>query len=150
MSPFNAPSWKTLVTSVAPDAEFGEPATETRLSALEQTLGVHLPEEFRQLLLEFDGLIADFGADVVWSVAQIEKQNRLFRTEKSFRTLYMPFDNLLFFGDDGGGDQFAFPIHADGEIHKLDIFRWEHETDARSWYAGSLEQFFDHRFAREK
>jgi hypothetical protein len=65
-------------------------------------------------------------------------------------TLYMPFDHLLFFGDYGGGDQFAFPIHADGEIHKLDIFRWDHETDARSWYAGGLEQFFEHRFAREK
>ena len=65
MSPFNTPSWKTLVASVAPDAEFAEPATETRLSALEQTLRVHLPEVFRQLLLEFDGLIADFGAGVV-------------------------------------------------------------------------------------
>ena len=150
MSPFNAPSWKTLVASLAPDAEFAKPATETGLNALEQTLRVHLPEEFRQLLLEFDGLVADFGAGVVWSVPQIEKQNRLFRTEKSFRTLYMPFDHLLFFGEDGGGDQFAFPIHADGEIHKLDIFRWEHETDARSWYAGRLEQFFEHRFAREK
>ena len=139
-----------MVVSLAPDAKFAEPTTETRLAALEQTLNVHLPEDLRQLLLEFDGLIADLDAEVVWSVAQIERQNQQFRREKSFRDLYMPFDHLLFFGEDGGGDQFAFAIQADGEIHNPDIFRWEHETDARSWYARGLEQFFERRFSREK
>ncbi len=139
-----------MVASVAPDAEFAEPATEIRLAALEQTLGIHLPEKLRQLLLEFDGLTADSGADVVLSVARIGQHNHQFRTEKSFRELYMPFDHLLFFGEDGGGDQFAFAVQADGEIHTPDIFCWEHETDARSWYASGLEQFFERRFRREK
>ena len=133
----------------APDAKFAAPTTETRLAALEQTLGVHLPKQLRGLLLEFDGLIADLGADVVWSVAQIEQQNQQFRTEESFRDLYMPFVHLLFFGEDGGGDQFAFPNQADGEIHSPVIFRGEHETDARSWYARGLEQFFERRFPRD-
>jgi hypothetical protein len=146
MPKFDGPFWKTIVASLAPDSKFTEPTTETRLAALEQTLGVHLPGELRQLLLEFDGLIADFEADVVWSVAQIEQQNQQFRTEESFRDLYMPFHHLLFFGEDGGGDQFAFPIQADGEIHNPDIFRWEHETDARSWYARDLKQYFERRF----
>jgi hypothetical protein len=57
----------------------------------------------------------------------------------------MPFDHLLFFGDDGGGDQFALSIQADGVIHKYDIYRWEHETDARSWFASGLEQFLAKR-----
>ena len=121
-----------MVVPLAPDAKFAEPTTETRLAALAQTLSMHLPRQLRALLLEFDGLVADLGADVVWSVAQIEQQNQQFRTEQSFRELYMPFDYLLFFGEDGGGDQFAFAIQADGEIHNPDIFRWEHETDARS------------------
>jgi hypothetical protein len=57
----------------------------------------------------------------------------------------MPFDHLLFFGAGAGGDRFAFAIHADGKIHKHDIFRWNHETDERVWIANSLETFFERR-----
>ena len=60
----------------------------------------------------------------------------------------MPFDHLLFFGDDGCGDQFAFAIQADGLIHKGSIFRWEHESDARSWFAARMEQFFENRLKK--
>lgn len=82
-------------------------------------------------------------SEMIWPAAEIERRNREFRANPDFRSLYMPFDHLLFFGDDGGGDQFAFAIDADGEIRKLDVFRWEHESDSRSWFAGRLEQFFE-------
>jgi hypothetical protein len=146
MPPFNAPSWKQLAQTHAADAEFAPPASESQLAAAERELGVQLPDTLRELLLESDGVIADYGAGVIWSVSDILKRNREFRTLESFRELYMPFDHLLFFGDDGGGDQFAFAIHSDGQIHKFDVYRWEHETDARSWFAGRLERFFELRF----
>jgi hypothetical protein len=57
----------------------------------------------------------------------------------------MSFDHLLFFGDDGGGNPFAFAILADGRIHKEDVFRWDHETDERAWFAGGLEGFIENR-----
>lgn len=38
----------------------------------------------------------------------------------------MPFDSLLFFGDNGGGDQFALVVAPERD----DIFVWGHETDA--------------------
>ena len=79
----------------------------------------------------------------MWSASQIERENRQFRTYPDFRALYMPFDALLFFADDGAGDQFAFAIHADGRVHKNDVYRWDHETDARSWFAGRLEQYLE-------
>jgi hypothetical protein len=54
----------------------------------------------------------------------------------------MPFDCLFFFGGDGGGDQFAYRVLA-GQIRDTSwIFRWEHESDNREWFASSLEQFF--------
>lgn len=137
------PSWKQFIKGHAPNAKFGPPASESNLIAVEQLLGVRLPVQLREFLLEADGIATDDGTGVIWPVDQIQKCNLQFRTLETFRDLYMPFDHLLFFGDDGGGDQFAFAIHADGEIHKNDIFRWEHETDARSWYAGSLEQFLE-------
>ncbi len=149
MPPFNAPSWKQLTKGHARDAKFGRPASESQLAAVEQALGIRLPALLREFLLEADGVTADYGSGVIWSAADIQKRNQEFRTLASFRDLYMPFDHLLFFGEDGGGDQFAFAIHADGQVHKHDVFRWEHETDARSWFAGRLEQFLETRLKKE-
>ena len=61
-----------------------------------------------------------------------------FRTFEDFRSLYMPFDHLLLFGGDGGGDLFAYPVRADGSTSAMGIFVWEHEDDSRTWRASSL------------
>ena len=61
----------------------------------------------------------------------------------------MPFDNLLLIGADVGNDHFAFAIQADGQIHNNDLFRWEHETDARSWCAAHLEQYLEKQLKEE-
>lgn len=149
MPPFNAPSWKKLTKSYAREAKFGRPASESQLVAVEQALGIRLPGLLREFLLEADGVTGDYGSRVIWSATDIQKRNQKFRTLASFRDLYMPFDHLLFFGDDGGGDQFAFAIHVDGQIHKHDVFRWAHESDARLWFAGRLEQFLESRLKKD-
>lgn len=150
MPPYNAPSWKQLTKKYAPDAKFARPTTEARLAAVERSLGVRLPSELREFLLEADGFTADYGSRVIWSASHLEEQNRQFRTTAAFKDLYMPFDHLLLFGDHSGGDHFAFAIHADGQIHKRSIFRWDHETDGRSWFAGGLEQFLENRLKKAK
>ncbi|MFB6579458.1 SMI1/KNR4 family protein [Streptomyces sp. NPDC056402] len=76
------------------------------------------------------------GTDVVWSAAQIARSNEEFRTREDLRSLYMPFDGLLFFGDNGGGDQFALPISP----ARPDVFVWDHENDSRTWVASSMEE----------
>jgi hypothetical protein len=145
MPPFNASSWKELTERYARDATFGRPASESQLAAVEQALGIRLPDSLREFLLEADGVSADYGSGVIWSAADILNRNLEFRAEPGFRSLYMSFDQLLFFGDDGCGDQVAFAIQADGQIHRDDVFRWEHESDARSWFAGRLEQYLETR-----
>ena len=145
MPPTNAPSWTRLIKKAASDAEFAGPASDSQLASVEQALGVQLPEDLRELLLESDGVKAHYGAGVVWSASEIQKQNQTFRADEDFKELYMPFDNLLFFGADGGGDQFAFAVHGDGRIHKRDIFRWKHESDERVWLANCLEALFERR-----
>lgn len=149
MPPSNPKSLRKTIESCANDAEFGKAASEKQLAKVEQALGISLPDSLRQFLLHADGVTADYGSGLIWSAVEILKRNQEFRSLADFRALYMPFDHLLFFGDDGGGDQFAFAIHADGEIHKRDVFRWEHETDARSWFAGGLEQFVESRLEKE-
>lgn len=141
MPPFTAPSWKQLAKKSGRGVKCARPATEKRIAKAEQTLGVQFPPPLRALLLEADGITGEYGSHAVWPVAEIERQNKLFRTYEAFRDLYMPFDHLLFFGADAGSDYFAFAIHADGKIHKNDVYRWEHENDGRSWFAAHLEQF---------
>ncbi|MFE4360551.1 SMI1/KNR4 family protein [Kitasatospora sp. NPDC056800] len=75
------------------------------------------------MLLESNGIVGRTSVDTVWTV----EQNLHFRTDGSFARLSMPFDALLFFGDNGGGDQFAFVRTP----RRPDVFVWEHETDSR-------------------
>ncbi|MFE3250709.1 SMI1/KNR4 family protein [Streptomyces sp. NPDC059209] len=114
------------------------------LADAEHRLGSELPAELRQLLQESNGIIGHTAVDAVWPVEQIVEQNLLFRSDSSFAELYMPFDALLFFGDNGGGDQFACVQTP----RRPDIFVWEHETDSRRWAARDLRDYLNRSFAR--
>lgn len=149
MPPHDAPSWKELVKTLGEDVEFGPPAGEDSLARLEQALGTPLPASLREFLLEADGLRGDYGSEVIWSARDIQERNGECRSDADLRRLYMPFDHLLFFGDDGGGDRFAFAIQANGQIRKRDIYRWDHETDSRSWHSARLEQYLRRRLKGE-
>lgn len=109
------------------------------LADAQRRIGRGLPAELRQLLLESDGIIGHTAVDTVWPVERIAERNLFFRSDRSYAQLYMPFDALLFFGDNGGGDQFAFVQTP----QRADIFVWEHETDSRRWVAGDLRDYLD-------
>jgi len=140
-------NWKKTVTMHDSDAEFAPPSDEVTIAEAEKVLNVEFPSDLRSFFLEAGGLVADYGCEVIWKISDIVNRNKEFRDTVSFRELYMPFDHLLFFGDDGSGDQFAIAIQADGFVHKPDVYRWEHETDARSWFASGLSQFLEKRLA---
>jgi hypothetical protein len=141
--------WRNLVKRLCPDAEFSEPATSEAMASAERALSVELPRQLRALLSETDGVIGSYGLDVIWSIERIVQDNLAFRSNRDFHELYMPFDPLLFFGDDGGGDQFAYVILAGVIRNPFDIFRWEHETDSRTWFAFTLEQYLEHALQEE-
>jgi hypothetical protein len=139
--------WRSLIRGLASDAEFAASASTAQVFAAEKAIGVSLPDDLRSLLLESDGVRANHGADVIWSCADLAKGNLEFRNTEAFRELYMPFDNLLFIADDGGGDQFAFAIAADGRIATGYIYRWDHETDGRAWFSSHLTQYPERRLS---
>ncbi|MEU7600926.1 SMI1/KNR4 family protein [Streptomyces sp. NPDC041003] len=128
--------WRELVEKYD-DVEVADPASEQDLHDLERRLGQTLPAPLRELLLECNGVVDEDGTDVVWSAAHIGRNNTEFRTAEDFRALYMPFDALMFFGDSGGGDQFAFVRTPE----RSDVFVWDHETDSRTWVAADLEGY---------
>ncbi|MFI7317733.1 SMI1/KNR4 family protein [Streptomyces venezuelae] len=104
---------------------------------VESGLGQSLPRALLALLLETDGVEDEYGTEVVWSAERILSENSTLRSDGPHRELYMPFDSLLFFGDNGGGDRFAFVRTPERD----DIFVWDHETDSRNWISPNLESF---------
>lgn len=128
--------WRKLILEAHPKAELGRPASETALGEIERTTGQPLPAPLADLLRVCDRVRGPYES-VVWDAAQIARTNAYFRVSTDFADLYMPFEPLLFFGDNGGGDQFAFPRTPPRE----DVFVWDHETDGRYLVARSLESY---------
>ncbi|MCS0604426.1 SMI1/KNR4 family protein [Streptomyces sp. LP11] len=128
--------WRELASEY-PDVELQGPADPVALDAIEEQLGETLPVPLRELLAETDGIEAEYGTEVIWTAERILTENHSFRRNEQFRDLYMPFEPLMFFGDNGGGDQFAF-VRAPA---RNDIFVWDHETDSRTWVTSSLESY---------
>ncbi|MFK4066774.1 SMI1/KNR4 family protein [Streptomyces sp. NPDC029674] len=129
--------WRDLILEAMADAELAEPATSEALAGAERVLGQPLPGDLSFLLRECNGVRGHYDTDVVWSAERIAKENASFRASADFAKLYMPFEPLMFFGDNGGGDQFAFirnPL-------RDDVFVWDHESDGRSWAANGLADY---------
>ncbi|BCJ49039.1 hypothetical protein Asp14428_05140 [Actinoplanes sp. NBRC 14428] len=78
-----------------------------------------------------------WGLDAVWPVERIVRDNVEFRTFPDFKDLYAPFDDLLFFGDNGGGDHFGF---VPGDPSR-GVVVWDHETDERRTVADGLADY---------
>ena len=132
--------YKEFITALDNECEFNPPAAYFEVLAVEEKLGLILPDELKKLLSETNGVSYDFGAGLIWSAERVIADNIEFRADSEFKDLYMPFDCLLFFGDAGNGDQFAYSI-LNGEIRRSDIFEWNHEDDSRTWSAANLKQY---------
>ncbi|MFI6608006.1 SMI1/KNR4 family protein [Streptomyces sp. NPDC050507] len=111
------------------------------LDEAERSLGESIPMELRSLLGETDGIIGQTSSDAVWPLEKIVRDNLRFRHDESLAGLYMPFDSFLFFGDNGGGDHFAFVLRP----ARMDIFVWQHESDSRKWVASNLQDYIARR-----
>lgn len=116
-----------LAAEAYPEARFAAPAPGPAIDDIECRLGQRVPSDLRELLLETDGVLGEFSLDAVWTAGRIAHDNASFRSNPEFARLYRPFDTLLFFGDNGGGDQFAF-VPADPGAG---VVVWEHGTDRR-------------------
>ncbi len=141
-------SWRLLLTKIGRNLELREGATEAVIRRAEATLGFTLPADLRALYLEADGIgLADEQLDLVWPLSELLETNQEFRSNADFKDLYMSFDQLLFFADDGCGNQYAIrmlPEPSDGQVYE-----WDHETDDRSWRARNVEDYCRRRLAKK-
>lgn len=126
--------WKILLeqfTRANPYMKLNPPAIEQEICEIEEKLQIIIPEDLKGLLREING--DDF---LLFSAKQIVETNLEMRTQKCF----MPLDCLLFFGTDGSGNYYGFPITCEDGVRDDNVYMWDHEYDSREWKAGSLEQ----------
>jgi hypothetical protein len=133
--------WRKHISALSPVVGFSPPVRPEEICDAEAKLDVIFPGDLKELLGQSNGL-AYCGASLIWSADEIVRQNLDMRTERGFRSLFIPFDALLFFGDDANGDLFFFPI-LDGKIRNEFLFRWDHETDSRILEQHHLKTFVD-------
>jgi hypothetical protein len=144
-------NWRNHISDHFPDAKFCDPPSPEVLRSIETQLQVELPRDLADLYSETDGFLGYIGSDIVWKAADLLEHNLEMRS--GYEELYMPFDCLLFFGEDGGGDFFGFRILSTG-VETWQTFRWEHETDSRVLYstglADHIKKFGDTFYAEKK
>jgi len=121
---------------------FAHPAASASIQAAEVEIGTRLPDELSEFLSESNGVAGTHALALVWPIQRIAADNVAFRRNAEFHKLYMPFEPLLFFGDAGNGDQFAYAITA-GVVRRTDIFVWDHENDSRTWVAPCLLRYLE-------
>ncbi|MBL1102018.1 SMI1/KNR4 family protein [Streptomyces coffeae] len=135
--------WREIAGRASSQAGFNDPVDPVDLVEAEQRLGCLLPIELTNLLRETDGIEGPYGEGTVWPLSRIVTDNLHFWSDTSFADLYMPFGALLFFGDNGGGDQFTF-VRTPA---RPDVFVWQHEDDSRRWVARDLQDYLGRSLA---
>lgn len=132
--------WKGYISSVSKNSFFKPPASNAEIIQISEGLNVKLPNKLFDLYNETNGVFDSFGCPLIWSTSQIVKDNLFFRNFSDYKDIYMPFDHLLFFSDNGCGDLYGYKI-LNGSIQTEDIYVWNDEDDSRTWVASSLEVF---------
>ncbi len=125
-----------------------EPVPADALGDAEERLGLILPADLRSLLCETAGLGDAEGAEPVWPAERIAAENVLLRSVGSTPALPDGADeDLLFFGDAGDGNLFAYEIDEEGDITESDIFLWKAQIGEATWVASDLQSMLDAWFS---
>lgn len=124
--------WRELLVNLSCGNEYvrlNQPATDNEIFEVEKEIGIRLPSDLKNLLMEFNG-----DNWFIFSTQQIIETNLMIRG----LTCFMPLNCLLFFAGNGCGDYYGYAITGDG-IKDWEIYMWEHESDNRIFKANGLK-----------
>ena len=86
--------------------ELNKPADETKITEVENQIGVQLPIQYKQFMLYSNGAEGELGENtylVIWPIEEIISLNEAYSVNQ-----YTP--GILYFGSDGGDIAYAFDI----------------------------------------
>lgn len=142
-------AWLRALEPADGEVVLTEPAGDDALADAEDRLELILPEDLRSLLAETDGVSVSSGGEPVWPVERIAEENALLRSAGATPALPEGADeDLLFFGEAGGGDLFVYELDDDGDdISEPDIYLWQAAVGEARWIASDLQSLLDIWFA---
>jgi hypothetical protein len=123
------------------EIRLADPAEALVLAKTEHDLGLALPEDLRSLLAETDGIADASDVELVWAAERIAEENVGLRRGES-GIVPRGGGDLLFFGDPGTEDVFAYRIR-DGVVTEPDVYLWAHLSSAARWIASDLQALLD-------
>lgn len=135
-----ATTWRRRVEALLPGARLARGASPRALDRVSTVLHATLPADLRDLLRGSNGIRTAGGSDAVWGAGDIITRNRALRDLQRAERLYLPFGDVLFFGEAGNGDLFGYALR-DEAVTRPPVLRWDHETDERVRVAEDLEGY---------
>ena len=137
--------WKELITELADKAEqpvsFRFPVEESDLRSVETEFGLVLPQQYRELMLQTNGIFDEYDCPIIDSLDDVRVLNRDARGDDQL--YYMPLDHLFFISSIyGNGDLVGYGLRRDG-WQQLALYRWDHEDDSRTWLAPDIKIWFE-------
>jgi hypothetical protein len=138
--------WAALLARRAKAAEAssasGPPASEATVAGLEQKLGVTLPPQLRELLLEADGMrdTSDSPRDIT-GVEGIADMTRLVRDQAVIYKQPPNVDGAVFFADLDNGDYIGICGKNLGKMKTGTVILFDHETGTLEIVAKDLEKW---------
>ena len=126
-----------------------DPVDELALARAEHQLGLTLPEDLRSLLAETDGIADASDVELVWAAERIAEENLGLRRDHETPAVPRGGGDLLFFGDTGTEDLFAYRITADGSVSGPDVYLWNYQLATARWIASDLQALLDAWFSGE-
>jgi len=114
-----------LLEGCNPRIHIQPPASTAEIDKLRRFAGGSLPPTLEAFLAHSNGLSFDYDSIVL----PIDRIIQLTDELRGYDGV-MPMDSLLFIGELGDGDMFAFGQARNGEWLP-DVYWWEHETDSR-------------------
>jgi hypothetical protein len=136
--------WREIIAPFGFQCTFPLPVQQNQLLETEELLQVKLPDDLQSLYLETDGIILPTEEVLIWPIEKLQFYNQQMFREVSNPELFMSFDNMLFFaGDDDCNIAYGYSIKQSGIILSTFIYRWDVETDSRTWVAINLKSFIE-------
>lgn len=113
---------------------------ERQIKIAQEKLNKNFPNELKNFYLISNGLseyMTEIGkiGELIWNIDRLVEENCSYQNAKLYQDIYKSFENILFFGDAGNGDNFGYLVP--NNI----IISWNHENDERVIISSSLKEF---------
>lgn len=137
--------WITELSHHFDNIEFFPPIFEEGIKKVEDELGYSLPDELRELYKQTNGFLANYGANICWSLTPMDENSQIISENLHLRESAegpesVDLDEILFFGDDGADIYWGYILENGKPTDKL--VAWNRVKNSVREYQMPLLNFF--------